>query len=217
MKLNVESRELTGKKVKQLRKQDIIPAVIYGKRIEKTILVSCKKNEFLKLFKKAGYSTPITIQWDGIDQFVLINEVQVDPVTDFLNHVDFLAVSKDEKVTADIPIILIWESSIEKLWEWKIQLLKDTVEVEAYPQDLPHEIKIDISVIQKMSDVVFVKDLNVWTKAEIVEDKEQAVVTVMSFAEEVEEAPVVEWAAAWTAWVAAAPDATADKKEWEKK
>jgi len=219
MKLKVQSRELTGKKVKQLRRQDIIPAVIYGKHTKDSILISCNKNEFLRLFKKAGHSTAITIEWEGLDQLALIHDIQVDPVTDFLSHIDFLAVSRDEKVTAEIPVVLKWESNIEKLWEWKIQLLKDTVEVEAYPQDLPHEIIVDISVIQKMSDVIFVKDLDVWSKVEILEDQDQAMVTVISFTEEVEEAPAVEWAAAWTAWVAAtaATPATADKKEWDKK
>jgi ribosomal protein L25 (general stress protein Ctc) len=53
MKLTVQSREITGKKVKQLRRQDIIPAVIYGKHTKEAILISCNKNEFLKLFKKA--------------------------------------------------------------------------------------------------------------------------------------------------------------------
>lgn len=216
MKLKVQSREITGKKVKLLRKQDIIPAVIYGKHTKNSILISCNKNEFLKLFKQAGHSTPVTIEWDGIDQLVLIHEIQVDPVSDFLSHIDFLAVSRDEKVTAEIPVILIWESNIEKLWEWKIQLLKDTIEVEAFPQDLPREIKIDISAIQKMSDVIFVKDLDVWSKVEILEDVEQPMVTVIWFTEEVEETPVVE-AAAWTAWAtAAATPSTADKKEWKK-
>ena len=217
MKLKVQSREITGKKVKQLRRQDIIPAVIYGKHTKDAILISCNKNEFLKLFKKAWHSTPITITWEWIDQLALIHEIQVDPVTDFLGHIDFLAVSRDEKVTAEIPVILTWESNIEKLWEWKIQLLKDTIEVEAFPQDLPREIKIDISTIQKMSDVIFVKDLDVGSKVEILEDQEQPMVTVMVFTEEVEEAPVVEWEAAWA--TAATPTAapTAEKKEWEKK
>jgi large subunit ribosomal protein L25 len=62
MKLKVQSRELTGKKVKQLRRQDIIPAVIYGKHTKDSILISCNKNEFLRLFKKAGHSTAITIE-----------------------------------------------------------------------------------------------------------------------------------------------------------
>ncbi|MFZ2151096.1 MAG: 50S ribosomal protein L25 [Candidatus Absconditicoccaceae bacterium] len=219
MKLNVQSREITGKKVKQLRKQDIIPAVIYGKHTKEAILISCNKNEFLKLFKKAGHSTPITITGEGIDQLALIHDIQVDPVTDFLSHIDFLAVSRDEKVTAEIHVILVGESSIEKLGEGKVQLLKDTVEVEAYPQDLPHEIKIDISNIQKMSDVIFVKDLDVGSKVEILEDQEQAMVTVMMFTEETEEVPAVEGEAAGTAGVAATPATaapTAEKKEAKK-
>lgn len=202
MKLSVEIRNITGKEVKKLRRDGIIPAVIYWKHTEKSLSVSCKKNDFLKLFKKAWYATPITLEWEGIDQLALIQEVQVDPVSDFLSHVDFLAVSRNEKVTANVPVVLFGESNIEKLGEWKLQLLKDTIEVEAFPQDLPSEIKIDISTIVNMNDVVFVKDLDVWSKAEIVEDLEQPVLTVVTLSEEVEEvATATEW----------------EVKEWEKK
>lgn len=71
-------------------------------------------------------------------------------------------------------------------------MVKDFVEVEAFPQDLPHDITIDISAIQNMNDVVFVKDLKVSSKVEILDDPEQAIITVVTMAEEeVEEAPVV--------------------------
>ncbi|MCF7834809.1 50S ribosomal protein L25 [Candidatus Gracilibacteria bacterium] len=192
MKLNVEIRNITGKEVKKLRREGIIPAVIYGKHTDKSISISCEKIEFLKLFKKTGYSTPITLSGEGIDQLALIQEIQVDPVSDFLSHIDFLAVSRDEKVTASVPVLLIGESNIEKNGEGNIQLLKDSIEVEAFPQDLPHEIKIDISKIENMNDVVFVKDLDVGSKAEIVEDLEQPVITVVAISEEVEEEVVPE-------------------------
>lgn len=211
MKLNVEIRNITGKEVKKLRREGIIPAVIYWKHTDKSISISCEKIEFLKLFKKTGYSTPITLSGEWIDQLALIQEIQVDPVSDFLSHIDFLAVSRDEKVTASVPVLLIGESNIEKNWEWNIQLLKDSIEVEAFPQDLPHEIKIDISKIENMNDVVFVKDLDVWSKAEIVEDLEQPVITVVAISEEVEEEVVPE--TTWEEW----DTKEENKKEWDAK
>jgi large subunit ribosomal protein L25 len=66
--------------------------------------------------------------------------MQLDPVTDEVLSVDFLAVNQNEKVKTIVPVVLIGESKIEKLNEGKIQLVKDEIEVEAFPQDLPHNI-----------------------------------------------------------------------------
>lgn len=107
-------------------------------------------------------------------------------------HVDFLAVKSDEKVTTEVALKLIGESIIEKLGQGKIQLVKDFVEVEAFPQDLPHDFPIDISIIETMNDAIFVKDLKVSDKVKILDDPEQVLVTILTIAEEeVEEvAPV---------------------------
>lgn len=182
MKLTVTSRQ--DKKAKALIKEGLIPGIIYGKHIDTPISIACKKNDLIKRYKEAGYSTPLTLEGDKLDQLVLIQDIQVDPVTDMLMHVDFLAVKADEKVTTEVPLKLVGESPIEKLGEGKIQLLKDFVEVEAFPQDLPHDITIDISVMQNMNDVIFVKDLKVSAKVEILDDPDQAIVTVVTMAEE---------------------------------
>ena len=118
--------------------------------------------------------------------------------------VDFLAVNQNEKVTASVPVVLVGESKVEKLNEWKIQLVKDVVEVEAFPQDLPHNIEIDISKIETANDVTFVKDLQVSSKVRIVDDAEQPVVTVVELSDE-EETTSTEDAA--TAWETSAPAA----------
>ena len=114
MKLIVTSRQ--DKKAKDLRKEGLIPGIIYGKHLETPITVACKRNDLIKKYKEAGYSTPITlIDDDKLDHLVLIQDIQLDPVTDMLIHIDFLAVNKDEKVTTEIPIKMIGESPIEKL------------------------------------------------------------------------------------------------------
>lgn len=191
MKLHVDLRK--EEKNKDIRKEGNIPAVVYGKHMDKPLTIVCKKNDFIKRFKEAGYSTPLTLEGDGVDQFVLIQDIQQDPVSDIVVHVDFLAVNKNEKVTTEVPLKLIGESPIEKLGEGKIQLLRDFIEVEAFPQDLPHDVQIDISVILKMDDTIFVKDIKLSDKVEILDDPEQPLVTVLKLAEEeVEEvAPVV--------------------------
>ena len=117
----------------------------------------------------------------------MIQDIQVDPVTDVLLHIDFLAVNKDEKVTTEIPVKMIGESPIEKLGEGQVQLVKDFIEVEAFPQDLPHDVTVDISNIKTVNDTIFVKDLKFSSKVTVLDDADQAIVTVV-VSEETEEA-----------------------------
>ena len=105
--------------------------------------------------------------------------MQLDPVTDEVLSLDFLAVDKHQKVTANVPVVLVGESTVEKLNQGKIQLVKDSVEVSALPQDLPHEIEVDLSKVTSVNDVIFVRDLTVAKKVEIVDDAQQPVVTVV--------------------------------------
>lgn len=204
MKLNVNIRQ--GEKSKDLRKEGNIPAIIYGKHLSAPVSVFCKKNDFIKKFKQAWYSTALTLEGKWVEELVLVQDMQLDPVSDIVLHVDFLAVKKDEKVSTEVPVILVWEAPIEKLGEGKIQLVKDFVEVEAFPQDLPHDIKIDISVIATLNDVVFVKDLKLSDKVKILDDMEQPILTVVTLTEEVEEeAPAETATAEWEAPAADTP------------
>lgn len=113
MELIVTSRQ--DKKAKDLRKEGLIPGIVYGKHLKSPIAVACKRNDIIKRYKEAGYSTPLTLKGEKLDQLVLIQDIQVDPVSDLLMHVDFLAVKADEKVTTEVPLKLIGESPIEKL------------------------------------------------------------------------------------------------------
>lgn len=92
----------------------MVPGIVYGKHLESPIAVACPKNDFIKKYKEAGYSTPLTLEGDKINQLVLIQDIQLDPVSDVLLHIDFLAIKADEKVTTEIPLILAGESPIEK-------------------------------------------------------------------------------------------------------
>lgn len=111
MELIVTSRQ--DKKAKDLRKEGLIPGIVYGKHLKAPVAIACKRNELIKAYKEAGYSTPLTLSGD-VDQLVLIQDIQVDPVSDVLIHIDFLAVNKDEKVTTEIPVKMIGESPLEK-------------------------------------------------------------------------------------------------------
>lgn len=190
MKLNVQTRQ--GEKAKILRREGNVPCIVYGKHLSAPISVICNKNDFIRKFKQAGYSTALSLEGKGIDELVLVQEIQQDPVSDVVLHIDFLAVKKDEKVTTEVPVVLEGESPVEKLGDGKIQLVKDFVQVEAFPQDLPHDIKIDVSTILTTNDTIFVKDLKLSDKVTIVDDQDQPLITVVTLSEEVEEEETTE-------------------------
>lgn len=117
---------------------------------------------------------------------VLIHDIQTDPISNNLLHVDFLAVSANEVVTAEVPVVLVGESPLVKNNEGRVELVKDTIAVSALPKDLPHDIQIDISFIVSTQDGVFVRDLKLSDKVEIDEDMDQPVVVAVPLSQEEE-------------------------------
>lgn len=188
MNLAVKKREVFWKALNAHRKLWQVPWIIYSRHHETSIPVFFEKLAFIKLYEKAGQSSPVTLKWDWIEELVLIHDIDLDPVSDRVRHVDFHAVKADEKTQAEVPVVLAWEAPVEKLWLWKVELIKDHVLVEALPMDLPHDIQIDISKLETAHDVIFVKDLNVSSKVKLVDDNNLPVVTVVEIADESDEA-----------------------------
>ncbi len=191
MELKVQNRTKFAKNTSQLRLESIIPGIIYGKSLEKNIPVEFDKNEFLKVYKAAGRSSVVKVSWD-YKWLALIHDYQVDPVKDFLLHVDLLAVKSDEKVSASVSIVFEWTSILEKNSDGKLEYIKDFVQVEALPLDLPPSITVDVSDIATLDDGIFVKDLNFGDKITVLDDLESpVVVAVPNITEKEEETTII--------------------------
>lgn len=147
MKLAVQSRSVFGKKLTPLRRQKLVPAVIYSKHLQETIAISIDEVQLKKAYAYAGSSTPVELEGDGVKQLVLFHDYHLHPVTDRFLHVDFLSVKSDELVEAEVHIVFEGESSLVKLNLGQLQFVKHSIMVEAFPLDLPHNIKIDVSKI----------------------------------------------------------------------
>ncbi len=187
MNLNVKKREVFGKALASYRKKWQIPGIVYSKHMKESIPVFFEKIPFLKIFEQSWYSSPITLKGDWVKEMVLVSDINVDSVSDRLLHVDFHAVKADETTEAEVPVRLIWESPIEKQSLWKVELVKDSVLVEALPKNLPNNIELDISKIESLNDVVFVKDLKFSDDVEIKDDLELPILTIVEIKEEKEE------------------------------
>lgn len=184
MKLAVQKRDITGKKVKNLRKKSLVPAVIYSKYLSTPIYISVHYVQFVKAYNETGSSTPIILDVEGTEHMVLVHDIQLDIVRDTLQHIDFLAVKADELVEAEVHVLVTGEAPLVKLNLWQLQVIKHTLLVSALPGDLPHDIKVDVSWITNLQDGIFVRDIDLWSKVTILEDADQPVVVAVENAEE---------------------------------
>ncbi|MBI4034796.1 MAG: 50S ribosomal protein L25 [Candidatus Chisholmbacteria bacterium] len=162
--LSAEKRTLTGRKVKTLRRQGILPATVFGKHV-KSVTVQVPLQSFAKVADEVGETglVDLNIKGDKTPRPVLISNIQQDPVTANFIHTDFHQVDLTEKVTAPIPIELTGESPAVKEKSAVLITLLDEIEIEALPTDLPEKFTVDISSLKEFNDSILVKDLKVDT------------------------------------------------------
>ncbi|RJP46865.1 MAG: 50S ribosomal protein L25 [Armatimonadetes bacterium] len=175
--LQAQEREILGKKVKILRREGIIPAHVFGKKIE-TEHVSVNRLEFLKVFEQVGETGLVDLKI-GSEKVrpVLIRDIQVDPVREEPLHIDFYQVNLMEKVKVRVPIYLRGEEpELVHTGEAVVIQQMPEVEVEALPTDLPENIEVDISVLKNIDDTVYISDLKVPQGVEVQADAEWVVV-----------------------------------------
>lgn len=183
--LRAEPRTIHGKKVKRLRREGLVPGVVYGPVMNDTVSVSVNGREFGRFFNNVvGHSGIFTLEWDGGRQPVLVREVQVDPVRGDHLHIDFFAPNMRQKLRQAVPVTLVHPSDT---MVGVLQTVMTEIEVEALPADLPSEIQADISSLVEVGDSIHVSDLSIEGDVEIVTDGEEMVASVAP--ETVEEEP----------------------------
>jgi large subunit ribosomal protein L25 len=151
---------VVGKSVKHLRRQGLVPAVLYGHATEPTPLTVNGK-ALQHTLARAGANRLIALYLDKGDRprMVLAREVQRDSLTRALLHVDFYEVVMTEKIRAEIPIVFVGESPVVKRGEGLSLHGLDSIEVECLPGNLISSITVDLSALTEIDQAVYVKDL----------------------------------------------------------
>lgn len=201
-RIAIRPRTIQGKRVSRLRREGVLPGVVYGGHKDSTP-VETDMHAFALGYRRWGHTTLVTLEGlpDG-EVAALISDVSRDTITGRMLHVDFQRVSLTEKVGAEVPLHFIHESPAVKAGGVLVHAM-DHVRVEAYPQDIPHSIEVDLSKLVEIDDAIFVRDLAVDTsKVEVQEDGGELVVKAVPV--RVEEVP---------APAAAAPTAEAAEGE----
>ena len=186
--LKTEKREAKGKSAsKQLRKQDIIPAVVY-KHGEETMSIQIKETDLIHaLHTSAGENAILTLDIKGgkDQKTVIIKEMQYHPIKENILHVDFQEISLTEKITVNVPIMLKGESVGVKTEGGVLDQMLKELEIECLPTQIPEKIDVHIEEM-KIGDTIHVNELDVPAEIEVITDHEQAVVSVEAPHEEPE-------------------------------
>lgn len=187
IELSVQRRSVVGKQVRRLRREGLVPAVIYGHGVE-PVSIQIDRRELRRALDRAGLSHLIALHLDDGEtpRMALIREVQRDALSGEILHVDFLQVQMAEKLRTTISIHLVGESpAVKQLGGMLLQGVTE-VEVECLPDNLVDTIEVDISSLTELGEELTVADLPIPEGIEVLSDPQEMVVRVMAASEEEE-------------------------------
>jgi large subunit ribosomal protein L25 len=177
------SRRPAGKTPLAIRRDGLLPAVMYGRHYPSTPIV-LNAHEAALIIPKLSSSAIVNIELEGETQAALIREKQRDYVRNAFLHIDFQVVSLTEKLRTTVTIEFIGLSPAVKDFNGVVVHSMTEIEVESLPQYLPERITVDISKLVKIGDAIHVRDLNVAKEVEVHEDADEVVVVVSATKEE---------------------------------
>ncbi len=185
--LRAAPRTVLGKKVKQLRRQGRLPGILYGPVVAQPRPVTVDAREFQEVYQEAGPSTLVDLVVDGETRPVFVREVQLEPVRREVVHIDFYAPNLSQPVVARVPIIVTGE--LAPGVDGVVGYERQEVEVRALPDQIPHELVVDISELGPANPAILAGDLTLPEGVEMVTPVEEAVVRLEASTIEKELAP----------------------------
>jgi large subunit ribosomal protein L25 len=210
--LKANKREVMGKKTRFLRREGQTPAHLFGHGVE-SLALQCDTDELQHTISRKGTTRLVNIKVGGEKDArrVFIREIQRDPLTGMLIHVDLYQVNKSEKIKVALPIIFTGMAPALKQKNNIIEHIIQELDVESLPDDLPPQIEIDISSLAEVNQSISVRDIKLKPGVVIVAPPDQLIVKISQVAEEKEEvvAPTAEAVAAAAEAAAATPEAAA--------
>lgn len=187
-----QPRTVSGKKVKQLRREGVIPAVIYGQ--QEPVSIQLEQKALRRALRHAGSSTLIDINLGSETRTVLVRDIQQHVTRGDVLHVDFMEVNMREKLTAEAELVPVGEAPVLGTGLGTLMFPIRVVEIECRPGDLVSEIEFDISGMDSLDSVIYMRDVNAPKGIEILSDPDAVVARVETLAAEVEKEEVEELA-----------------------
>ena len=178
--LSAEARVVHGKAVKNLRRQGIVPAVVYGRDVASSS-IQLDAHEFELLRRRTGRNALLDLSLDGKKAVpVLVHGVQEHPISRIPIHVDLLVVKMTEELTVEVNIVLTGESSAVERMGGVLLQLRNSVQVRALPDHLPQTVELDITPLEDFDHVLHVSDIAVPSDVTLLTDAAEPVARVQA-------------------------------------
>lgn len=192
--LKALTRKILGKKVRKLRKVDKIPAVVYGHGLASRA-IEVEGLSFEKIFEEVGESSLLDLVIDDKAPVkVLVHDLQFNPLSNKISHIDFYQIKEKEKVTVEVELKFIGESLAVKEKGGTLVHNLTKIKIECLPNDLVHEIEVNVFSLNDFNDLIRIKDIKIPPGIKVLQDLEEVVVSVSAPKAEgevkVEEKPV---------------------------
>lgn len=175
--IEASKRDVIGKKVKALRREGKLPAVVYGKEVE-SIPITLNYREARQTLADIGANTLVTLSMDGKELLSLVRDKQFSVIKRTLLHVDFQAVTLTERITTTVPIAIDGEAPAVSEYNGLLVTELEELDVEAQAQNLPDAITVDVSGLTEIGDNILVKDLMISEDVKILNHPDDIVIVV---------------------------------------
>jgi len=182
--LEVTAR-VANESAESLRKRGAVPAVFYGPKQEATP-IAVDALRLASVWKQAGETSIVTLKGIGEEKDTLIHDAQFHPVTGRLLHVDFYVLEKGKKVKIQIPLEFAGHAPAEKQGHIIVKTLHE-VEIEVAPQEIPHNLTVDLSKLENVGDHITAREITLPASAALITSPDEIVASVKEFKEEAEE------------------------------
>ncbi|MCS6882941.1 MAG: 50S ribosomal protein L25 [Oscillochloridaceae bacterium] len=189
--LDVQPREVLGKKVKHLRTQGLIPATVYGKGIEPAS-VQVNGRAFQTVYRKAGKTALIELHMGATTKAAFVQAVQRHPVTRDIIHIDFKVVDLHKAIHVEVPVVAIGTSPLVARGDALINHALHTVMIEALPANVPQHIDVDVSGLDALDKTIHVRDIPPSPAYKILTDGDEVLISLTPVRAAVAEGPVEE-------------------------
>ncbi len=186
MSLTLHVQPRTDAGLSHLRDEGLLPVVFYGSGIESTSGTVIHK-EFVKVYRQGGQSTLITLETALGTKQALVHEMQLDPVTNKVLHVDFIITDTTKPIEVTVPLVFVGEAPAEKQGLGVLVKALHDIEIEVLPNDIPHEIEVDLSSLVTLDDNIYASDLVLPATASLRVSDNALVATVNPQKEEADE------------------------------
>ena len=177
--IDAQVRSVVGKKVKQLRKDGVIPGTVYGPHTE-PLTLQFNSRELETTLRNAGGTNLIDVNVAGDQAYpVLAREVQRDVIKGNILHVDFFAVDMNKKIRAEVPVVFEGQSPMVASRKGIMLTGPNSLTLEMFPKRILNQIVIDVSVMDELGATFAVKDLDLGDDMTVINDPEEMLARIV--------------------------------------